>query len=131
MALRGADRNGRCLFDTSEEDFPEELQKELRRMFFYLNLNERQSLLFFQDVYCDYILVANHLYTFLKRNFMVRFYLAVSRKFEGYECLPEILSQLEQQMEEKFYNPDKHIFSCEEEHLKMTAGRCRIPSLCR
>lgn len=100
-------------------------------MFFYLNLNERQSLLFFQDVYCDYILVANHLYTFLKRNFMVRFYLAVSRKFEGYECLPEILSQLEQQMEEKFYNPDKHIFSCEEEHLKMTAGRCRIPSLCR
>ena len=118
-----------AFFDTSEEDFPEELQKELRRMFFYLNLNERQSLLFFQDVYCDYILVANHLYTFLKRNFMVRFYLAVSRKFEGYECLPEILSQLEQQMEEKFYNPDKHIFSCEEEHLKMTAGEVQDSQL--
>lgn len=108
-----------AFFDTVAENFPEEMQKELRRMFFYINLNERQSLLFFQDVYCDYLLVANHLYTFLKRNYMVRFYLAVSRKFEGYECLPEILGQLEQQMEEKFYHPEKHIFSSDEEHLKM------------
>ena len=103
-----------AFFDTAEENFPGELQKELRRVFFYLNLNERQSLLLFQDVYCDYLLVANHLYTFLKRNYMVRIYLAVSRKFDGCECLPEILGQLEQQMEEKFYHPEKHIFSCEE-----------------
>ena len=107
-----------AFFDTAEENFPGELQKELRRVFFYLNLNERQSLLLFQDVYCDYLLVANHLYTFLKRNYMVRIYLAVSRKFDGCECLPEILGQLEQQMEEKFYHPEKHIFSCEEEELQ-------------
>ena len=110
-----------AFFDTAEENFPGELQKELRRVFFYLNLNERQSLLLFQDVYCDYLLVANHLYTFLKRNYMVRIYLSVSRKFDGCECLPEILGQLEQQMEEKFYHPEKHIFSCEEEELKMAA----------
>lgn len=118
-----------AFFDTSGEDFQQELQKELRRMFFYLNLNERQSLLLFQDVYCDYLLVANHLYTFLKRNYSVRFYLAVSRKFEGYDCLPGILSQLEQQVEEKFYNPEKHIFSCEEEHLQTAAGEVQDSQL--
>ena len=118
-----------AFFDTAEENFPGELQKELRRVFFYLNLNERQSLLLFQDVYCDYLLVANHLYTFLKRNYMVRIYLSVSRKFDGCECLPEILGQLEQQMEEKFYHPEKHIFSCEEEELKMVAGEVQDSQL--
>ena len=118
-----------AFFDTAEENFPGELQKELRRVFFYLNLNERQSLLLFQDVYCDYLLVAKHLYTFLKRNYMVRIYLAVSRKFDGCECLPEILGQLEQQMEEKFYHPEKHIFSCEEEELKMVAGEVQDSQL--
>ena len=118
-----------AFFDTAEENFPGELQKELRRVFFYLNLNERQSLLLFQDVYCDYLLVANHLYTFLNRNYMVRIYLSVSRKFDGCECLPEILGQLEQQMEEKFYHPEKHIFSCEEEELKMAAGEVQDSQL--
>lgn len=109
----------KAFFDSAEEKLPEEIQKELRRVFFYLNLNARQSLLLFQDVYCDYQLVANHIYTFLKRKYTVRFYLAVSRKFEGFECLPEILGQLEQQMEEQFYHPEKHIFSSEEDNLRL------------
>ena len=95
-----------AFFDTAEETLEEEIQKELRRVCFYLNLNARQSLLLFQDVYCDYQLVANHLYNFMKRKYRDSFYLAVSRKFEGCECLPEILEQLEQQMEEKFYHPE-------------------------
>lgn len=94
----------------------------MRRVCFYLNLNARQSLLLFQDVYCDYQLVANHLYNFMKRKYRDSFYLAVSRKFEGCECLPEILEQLEQQMEEKFYHPDKHIFTNEDDPLNMAVG---------
>ena len=109
-------------FDRVENDFQELLQKEVRRAFYYSNLNSRQSILFFKDIYCDYQLVANLIYTFLKRNYRDRFYLAVSRMFEGVCCLPEIMSQLEQQMEEKFYHPEKHIFANEEEHLKMAMG---------
>ena len=109
-----------AFFDTAEETLEEEIQKELRRVCFYLNLNARQSLLLFQDVYCDYQLVANHLYNFMKRKYRDSFYLAVSRKFEGCECLPEILEQLEQQMEEKFYHPDIHIYTSEEEEEKNT-----------
>ena len=112
--------SGEAFFDSAEETMPEQIQKELRRNFFYLNLNARQSLLLFYDVYCDYQLVANHIYQFLKRNYPIRFYLAVSRKFDGYECLPDIMNQLEQQMEEKFYHPEKHIFSCEEEDWKLS-----------
>ena len=108
-----------AFFDSAEETLPDQIKKELRRNFFYLNLNARQSLFLFYDVYCDYLLVANHIYQFLKRNYPARLYLAVSRKFEGYECLPDILNQLEQQMEEKFYYPEKHVYSCEEEDWKL------------
>lgn len=111
-----------AFFDSAEETLAEEIQKELRRVFFYLNLNARQSLLLFQDVYCDYQLVANHIYQFLKRNYPISFHLAVSRKFEGCECLPDIMNQLERQMEERFYHPEKHVFSCEEDDWKL-AGK--------
>ena len=111
-----------AFFDTAEENLENEIQKELRRVCFYLNLNARQSLLLFQDVYCDYQLVANHLYNYMKRKYRDSFYLAVSRKFEGCECLPEILEQLEQQMEEKFYHLEKHVFSNEDDVLKLSVG---------
>ena len=109
-------------FDTADENLAEDMRKELRRIFFYLNLNARQSLFLFNDVYCDYLLVANQLYTVMKRQYPGSFHLAVSRKFEGCECLPEILEQLEQQMEEKFYHPEKHVFSNEDDVLKLSVG---------
>lgn len=110
--------SGKAFFDSAQDTLEEEIHKELRRNFFYLNLNGRQSLLLFNDVYCDYMLVAKHIYLFLRRSYPVTFHLAVSRKFEGYGELPEILAQLEQQMEERFYHPENHIFSNEEEELK-------------
>ena len=85
---------------------------DLHQNFFYLNLNTRQSVLFFSDVYCDYQLVAKHLYDILAE-VSVSFHLAVSSRFEGHEALPEIMSQLEQTMEEKFYHPDVHVFTNE------------------
>ena len=111
-----------AFFDAAEENFDQVLQQELRRKIFYLNLNGRQSLIFFYDVYCDYQLVASHIYNFLKREYMERFYIAVSRKFEGCESLPSVLEQLEQQMEEKFYHPDKHIFTNEDDTLGLSVG---------
>lgn len=110
----------RDFFDSAEE-FAQEIQKTFRRPFFSLNLNGRQSLLLFADAYCDYQLVANRLYVFTKEKYSVDVHIAVSRKFQGYESLPEIMSQLEQQMEERFYHPEKHIFSSEEDNLKMVS----------
>lgn len=100
-----------AFFDSASDEVPLEIREELRRSFFYLNLNGRQSLLLFKDVYCDYVLVAKNVYNLLKRLHPVRFHLAVSRRFDGYQELPEIMEQLEQQMEEKFYHPDIHVYT--------------------
>lgn len=109
----------RAFFDSAEEQLSEEIQRELRRAFFYMNLNTKQSILLFHDIYCDYQLVAKQIYSILKRKYNGHFYLAISGKFDAYECLPDILSQLESQMEEKFYHPEKHIFTSKEDSLKM------------
>ena len=103
----------KAFFDNVPDNIDEELMQGLHRNFFYLNLNTRQSVLFFSDVYCDYQLVAKHLYDILKQNYSASFHLAVSSRFEGHEALPEIMSQLEQTMEEKFYHPDVHVFNNE------------------
>ena len=107
-----------AFFDSASDEVPIEIREELRRSFFYLNLNGRQSLLLFKDVYCDYVLVAKNVYNLLKRRHPVRFHLAVSRRFDGYQELPEIMEQLEQQMEEKFYHPDIHVYTSEEDEEK-------------
>ncbi len=104
-------------FDNVSDEIDEELMQGLHRNFFYLNLNTRQSILFFSDVYCDYQLVAKHLYDLLKQNYSGSFHLAVSSRFEGHEALPGIMSQLEQTMEEKLYHPDVHIFNNETDEI--------------
>ena len=118
-----------AFFDSASDEVPLEIREELRRSFFYLNLNGRQSLLLFKDVYCDYVLVAKNVYNLLKRLHPVRFHLAVSRRFDGYQELPEIMEQLEQQMEEKFYHPDIHVYTSEEDEEKIPEKRSRIPGL--
>ena len=99
-------------------------QKELRRVCFYLNLNARQSLLLFSGrIFAIYQLVANHLYNFYETKIQRQFFIWQSAvNFEGCESLPEILEQLEQQMEEKFYHPEKHVFSNEDDVLKLSVG---------
>lgn len=116
---------GTDFFDSAKEVLAEEIFKELRREFFYLNLNARQSVLLFYDMYCDYTLVANSIYLYLKREYEVKFHLAVSSKFEGYQKLPSVMEQLEQLIEEKFYHPDTHVFTVEEETEKEEPGDVR------
>lgn len=113
---------GTDFFDSAKDVLEEGIFKELRREFFYLNLNTRQSVLLFFDMYCDYTLVANSIYLYLKREYEVKFHLAVSSKFDGYQKLPAVMEQLEQLMEEKFYHPDTHVFIVEEENEKAEPG---------
>ena len=68
-----------------------------------------------------------NVYSLLKRLHPARFHLAVSRRFDGYRELPGIMEQLEQQMEEKFYHPDIHIYTSEEEEEKIPERKNRIP----
>lgn len=104
-------------FDGLRESFAEGIYCELRRMFYYLNLNSRQSLLLFSDKNCDYQLIAKQICLILRRKYATRFYLSISRRFEGMKELPEVLNQLEQRMEEKYYYKEDRIFFSEEDEL--------------
>ena len=106
--------SGSPFFENADQ-IDREIREGLRREFFYLNLNTRQSLLLFEDVYCDYKLIVNQIWLILRRKYAARFFFAISRKFDGYKALPGILSQLEQQMEERFYHPEKMVFTTDEE----------------
>lgn len=119
----------RSFFDTVRDTLPDEIQKGTRRQFAYYNLNSWQSLLLFSDEHCDYQLVAQQLYVFLKRRYIETLHLAVSGRLEGYEKLPEILWLLESCMEEKYYHPDVHVFSGDEEeygHVNEEAQDSRL-----
>ena len=105
-------------FDIIEDNLEDKLQKELHRTFYYLNLNTRQSLLLFQDSYCDYMLIANNIYLYLMREYKVKLHLALSRRFHSFRSLPGILVELERQMEEKYYFPDARVFASDEDDIR-------------
>lgn len=105
----------RSFFDTVRDTLPDEIRKGTRRQFAYYNLNSWQSLLLFSDEHCDYQLVAQQLYVFLKRRYIETLHLAVSGRLDGYKKLPETLWLLENCTEEKYYHPDVHVFSGDEE----------------
>ncbi len=106
--------SGKRFFDRTE-GFEETLAAELRREFFYLNLNAGQSLLLFQDEYCDYKLIVSHMRQILRRKYAAGYYFAISRRFTDYHELPSVFEKLEQQMDERFYHPERFVFSADEE----------------
>ena len=108
----------KAFFDSVKGQLQIELEKELRRNFYYLNLNPGQSLLLFWDENSDYQLIAKQIRLILRRRYTERFYLSISKRFQGWEALPEILDQLEQRMEERFYYKENQVFFSEEEELQ-------------
>lgn len=117
------------VFDTEEDIWEKEVRKEIPQDFFYLNLSASQSILLFKDTKCDYRLVAKRLYTKLKLKHQVHIYISISKIFDGYKDLPEIMAQLERQMEERFYRPEGHIFFNEEDVLKTTGSEAQDSQL--
>lgn len=105
----------RSFFDTVRDTLPDEIRKGTRRRFDYYNLNSWQSVLLFSDEHCDYQLVAKQLYVFLKRRYTDTLHLAVSSRLKGCGSIPEVLKALERQMEEKYYHPELHVFTEEED----------------
>lgn len=108
---------GLDFFDKVSRGFSEEIFSELRRNFYYINLNERQSLLLFSDVNCDYQLIAKQICMILRRRYTERFYLSISKRFDGLDNISEILGMLEQRMEEKYYYKEDRVFFSEEDEL--------------
>ena len=56
-------------FDLADQDLWTKMERTLRRSFRCLGLNARQTLLLFQETYCDYSLIGRQVYIFLKQIF--------------------------------------------------------------
>lgn len=98
-------------FERVNEIFSYELKTNLQLQFDYLNLNMQQSILLFKKTLSvDYELLAQNIYKFIKENYQKSCYVAVSRSFKNISEIGEVFLQLEELMEEKFYQPDDHVF---------------------
>lgn len=97
-------------FETEEEHFLLSLKKNINRDFFYLNLNSDESLFLFKEKYSDYELLANQLYRFFKQRYSTECYFAVSGEIADVTEMPAVFQNLEQMLEEQFYQPKQHVF---------------------
>ena len=92
-------------FETEEEHFVESLKEKLKRE---LKMDIKSVL--FREKYTDYEELANQLNHFFQQHYDTNCYFAVSREVSGIQEMPEEFQQLEQLLEEKFYQPKQHIF---------------------
>lgn len=108
MILIESDHN---FFEEMNEIFSKELKVNLNMQFDYLNLNPQQSILFFKETFLiDYELMASNIYKYIKENYKASCYLALSSTFRNLSEITEVFKQLEELMEEKFYQPEDHVF---------------------
>ena len=107
-------------FEMEEEIFKEKLKEEIRRDFFYLNLNAGEGLFFFKEKHSDYALLCREIYQFFKLRYNTECLLPVSEELKSFEELPAVFEALEMVLEDQFYQPEKHIFSLKENEDRET-----------
>lgn len=112
LVLAGSQGN---FFEIEEDAFMDDLKEKIQRNFLYLNLNSNESLFLFREKSGDYQRLAMQLYHFFKQKYDAECYFAVSLQVEHYEDIPDLLPQLEQLLEEQFYQPGTHVFSMEKQ----------------
>ncbi len=107
------------LFDFSSTFLEENYSVFLERMkqhfhitFESLNLSP-QALLCIYDEIGNMNVFTNDVYEFILNEFHISCYLSISKSLQEYSSLKEAFSMVEQQMEQKFWNPLEHIFTAE------------------
>lgn len=98
------------LFEAQEESVVTLLQDCLRLPFFYLNLSGGEALLLFKEKYIDYEEAARRLVRVIADRFQVKAYISVSEEADRLEILPEKYRDMEDRMEEKFYERESAVF---------------------
>lgn len=98
-------------FEEFKEDFEELLEGELKLPFYYLNLDERRSLLLFDDrVRADFPVMGKHIYEYMNGRLRAECYVAVSSPLEDGMQMPEAFQEVELLMENRFYRRENRVF---------------------
>lgn len=125
MDIDFLDEFGRmCLFEfdvdffgRSNGEFKDELMQMLGVPFQYLNLNLQQSLLLFpRGLEADFKMLGTMLHEFFQIRYSANCYIAISAEWkEGAEGIAKHFEEVEELMENKFYQTDSYTFMAEEE----------------
>ncbi len=104
-------------FSTIGSDFKDELKEKIQVPYEYLNLNLQQGLLLFsKEVMTDYKEVARKVHEFFAIRYSLDCYVSVSSRWEdGAKGLSLIFDEVEERMEDKFYDDRKFIFVPEDD----------------
>lgn len=102
-------------FEEHAEEIQEVLKKELQLDFYYLNLNiERSLLLFEKEINLDYKVLCEHIIRFMEEHYKETIYIALSKEIKEIEELPMAFNELEELIENKFYQPNLRFFIAED-----------------
>lgn len=91
--------------------FYESLRREMHLDMETLNLSSTQSVLFLRTEHKDAHNFGCRLHTYITENFQTQCYLSISPLVTEYANLQDAYTFTEQQMEQRFWNPEVHVFS--------------------
>ncbi len=93
-------------------DFGKEIQSCSDVNFMYLNLNQQQALLFFEDAKAEVFLeIAEKICEKVNKVFSDTLYIAISKEIDKDTNMQKEIEELESLMDNKFYYTDKYIFT--------------------
>ena len=97
--------------ESHEAELEEKLPQFLDRELGFLSLDMNQLLiLFYQSASNNYMRIGEAVREWLKQEYGMESYIAVSRPVKHSDHLPKLYAELETQLENKFYQLDEHIF---------------------
>lgn len=91
--------------------FYENLRKAIRLDMETLNLSPTQALLFLRREYKDAYAFGCGLHSYITENYHVECYISISQPIKDHTCLQSAYAAVEQQMEQRFWNPKTTVFS--------------------
>ena len=100
-----------CFLESSYTVFYEKLRGGMMPDMKTLNLSSTQAVLFLRREYKDAYSFGEKLYAFITENFRIKCYISISHPIDGYSGLQDAYTFAEQQMEQRFWNPEVYIFS--------------------
>ncbi len=99
-------------------DLKEKLYKIEPQITRYLNLNQNQSLLFFEDADLDFVDTAERISSYVENEYGLPCFIAISSQVNGMADIGSRVDELDDIMENKFYHKDCRVFyegmSCNE-----------------
>lgn len=98
-------------FEEYGQQLVDELEQNLNRSIYSLNLSADQILLaFYQSASDNYLRIAYYIHDYIEEHYQTKCFLAVSREIKGVDQFPKVFAEIEHLLEDRFYRTDTWVF---------------------